>query len=459
MGRRSLSGRGARRRRPRDDRALGVDVDVLAPGSDAPVPAKGGESQPSLSDTATDVSVCGDDPDPAETDIGQFDFDRWIGVKADAVTCGDYGDAQWTVTPLFSAPAGATLPAGLERYCLAVPTAPGLTPSALSKVSKLNDLAQDRPVFALQGELAEAVFPVMRDRFQERSGYLAAPDALISGAVAGNVDLVVLDTMPYAQLGAPRSPHGISLAGMARELTCGTQEDCARTVSTELAMGHFYGQEGDPGFSEANPLEPLYDADAGGAFGTQGELAVAVVNAMMRQQVAVASKGPRRTILNMSLGWDPAMFGDIPSNLQSAAAQVALLNNSDSDTSVSGPVRAVHAALVQASCDGALSLAATGNAVPGVCDEGPLLPARFNDFTRLDAARCEQVGLASPGLHSKKFPLHSGKKGQPLVYGVGATDWDGRPRRSSARPPCPCSTPRASRGPPTWTRRDRRQAS
>ena len=95
----------------------------------------------------------------------------------------------------------------------------------------------------------------------------------------------------------------------------------------------------------------------------------------------------------MSLGWDPNYFGDFPLSSASTADQLSVLNDTSTDTGIAAPVRAVHAVLTYANCLGAISVASTGNRIPGFCDGGPLFPAAFNQFPRLGPNECKISAL------------------------------------------------------------------
>ncbi|MGB1701310.1 MAG: hypothetical protein ACPHRO_15235, partial [Nannocystaceae bacterium] len=115
----------------------------------------------------------------------------------------------------------------------------------------------------------------------------------------------------------------------------------------------------------------------------------------------------------------------------STAAQLGILNNDSGGSGVGAAVRAVHAALTYANCAGAVSLASTGNRVPATCDGGPLYPAAFNSFPRLDGDECK-LAMLDIGLDDADFPIH-GTSAAPIVYGVGATNWSGQ-RAAFQRP-------------------------
>jgi Subtilase family len=108
--------------------------------------------------------------------------------------------------------------------------------------------------------------------------------------------------------------------------------------------------------------------------------------------------GSLHLILNLSLGWDGELFGDL------AARRVADLDP---------PVRAVYGALRFAARRGVLVIAAAGNRRGGPQPSGwPLLPAAW------------ELRRPSP------WPFVPGPK---LVYAVGGVDWQGLPLPNSRR--------------------------
>ncbi|MGB1698746.1 MAG: hypothetical protein ACPHRO_02250, partial [Nannocystaceae bacterium] len=276
-------------------------------------------------------STCGDDPALPASDSQQFDTRRWIGVKMAGTDCADYQEPNWSVTPLFSTTnvPTATLPQGLEKYCLVEADAslygPGLfPPQPENETAKLLDLIPDKPVFPMESQLSQIAFPSMRDTFLQAAGYLPKPDLAIPGTPSATVDVVVLDTTPADGGVNLRSPHGISLYGMIDELMCGTQMSCDRRTKTELALGRYYGTSGDKVFDPDSPYASYIDPNRGGNFGTQGELAVAIFTAMARYESDQVNPdlAADRIVLNMSLGWDPALFGGFPMASASTAAQL-----------------------------------------------------------------------------------------------------------------------------------------
>ena len=111
-------------------------------------------------------------------------------------------------------------------------------------------------------------------------------------------------------------------------------------------------------------------------------------------------------------------LGDIPSNLQSAA-QVAA-EQLGLDTSVSGPVWAVHAALVQASCDGAPPWRRQVTRCP-VCATRVRCCPRGSTTSRASTPRAASRS-ASRARDHQEVPAAFGEEGPAAGHGVGATD-------------------------------------
>lgn len=198
------------------------------------------------------------------------------------------------------------------------------------------------------------------------------------------VRLVFLDTQPDGE-GVPDAPglssHGYTLAHLARRLVCeeGRNAPCAAEIATREALPH-------PDF---RPDQPSAGTGNGGNVGLLTDLAEAIVREVWSWRRSGSSQ---HLILNLSLGWDGEMFGDLK------AGKVSQLEPS---------VRAVYNALRFASRSGALVIAAAGNRRGGpISSNWPLLPAAW-DLRRPD-----------------RLPFGLGRK---PVYAVGGVDWQGLP--------------------------------
>ncbi len=177
--------------------------------------------------------------------------------------------------------------------------------------------------------------------------------------------------------GSVCSEHGQALVRMARRLLCDPTDpsECLADVATRRALNHSHilVAPGSP------PLPPIVVENGGsGVFGGGGEIAEDLGGEIA---AAVAGDGTLdRVVINLSLGWNGDRYGgwEDPGEKSPAFA-------------------AVHAALAEATCRGALIFAAAGNFSGGLETTGvvnPLLPAGWAE----DFVAC-QAGFR-PLLHS-----------------------------------------------------------
>lgn len=217
----------------------------------------------------------------------------------------------------------------------------------------------------------------------------------LSGVPAGKngVDLVVVDTTPTG--GAPdreaTSPHGNAVGALAEQIACPT-ENCPLTVRYQLGMP----------LKQCGP-----DYDAGGEYGTLGEIAVAV-------WAAIDAPGTGRPVMNLSLGWAPIEDAGVIG---------------DAGTGMTPGESAVLDALRYANCRGAIVLAAAGNrASASSLQTGPLYPAAWEAVPApADCLLYSDAGPSAP----------PGTSYAPLLYAVGGVDFEDRMlanARSGARP-------------------------
>jgi hypothetical protein len=291
-----------------------------------------------------------------DIDAGDVELHRLIGRLSVAGACPSVG-VDWSGAPLFAA--GAP---GLDVYCrydwigAAPPIAADLT-AALAYATPTFDLAPDRPVVA-------PMAPALRDVWETsaRSATRAhAGDILtMQGSPPRKVKVAIVDNLPTLPPGSapwssPLGGHGRELAAIVRDLSCDNAGRCAVHVGTRQAMSLQAG----PGVGEIVDL----NTDPGD-FGSLSALAAAI-----REEVAAweADGTYDELVLNLSLAWHPAFGGaDDPAERPDTAA--------------------VHAALVDAQCRGALIIAAAGNTAGGSeLDEGPLLPAAWATLTTTDS--------------------------------------------------------------------------
>ena len=144
----------------------------------------------------------------------------------------------------------------------------------------------------------------------------------------------------------------------------------------------------------------------------------------------VAGQNVRRLVINMSFGWDE-MWGGSEMNGTDFDDQIALLQDRTNNTGVPASVRAVHAAMVAASCEGALMFAASGNGSLWTCNEDPMYPAAWEVLERPTIDECALaeyglVDLTSTTALDFTYPVgpltDALTEGAPLVHAVGAVD-------------------------------------
>lgn len=146
----------------------------------------------------------------------------------------------------------------------------------------------------------------------------------------------------------------------------------------------------------ANTVDPV----RGGYFGSQLDLAAAIFDAVARFDAQFILPLDRQ-ILILSVGWSPRWGGTNPRSSQTSA-----------------PVRAVFAALQYARCQGALIVAAAGNAEGGgVTDTGLMYPAAWLTETEVCGAQGSAPLLyAAGGVNHADDALANGRPaGQPRL--------------------------------------------
>lgn len=210
-------------------------------------------------------------------------------------------------------------------------------------------------------------------------------DAGTVGLGTAPVTVAVIDSLPEADVDG-RSDHGETIGALISGVQCPTGAPCTPTVDYRLALPRF-GLHGE-------------DWDNGGYYGSQGELAKAIYGAVRTWKDSTTGG---HLVLNLSVGWEPRMFD-------------ATTPRADLDA----PVRAVHDALQYASCQGALVIAAAGNATGDACQSGALAPALW-----------EGVLAPDPTVCSNAFQVVSDPTTARLIYAVGGLRHDGQPLAST----------------------------
>ena len=324
---------------------------------------------------------------------------RYIGRLSARGSCPRAG-LGWTTSRLFSlagikfTKGNRKVPNALKRYCLyqwnrkKAPTAKQRKRlPADGKIPALDWLDRDCMVVAPTGTTTAAEKLVFKSLTKRFAAMVEQPGAL---PVSANprVSVAVVDSWPRQNVGSgtPSNPlgnlrHGLAMGQIVKDLTCpGTP--CTTRIVRHLALNLM--KDG-----KANNK-------TGGFFGYQGHLAATIFHAVKEWQI---NDPASRLVINLSLGWDGRYNG--------------------STAGLNAQVRAVRAAIDHAVCQGALVIAAAGNATrgpsPGV---GPVYPAAW---ATQNAPAC--LGAAHP---------------VPLLYAVSGTDGKDKPLgnlRPSGRAP------------------------
>ena len=362
---------------------------------------------------------------PIVTAQGQPNW-RWIGERVNtSAPCPPV--ANWTAKPLFCealtpsdplygpcAAEGPAIPPGLLPFCVYEYTALNtpVNPLDLSNLlalegGPLSKLDPDSMGIAGFGSgMQDDIWEQLEDHVKQETGL---PDPLpLNPSPATLVRVAVVDTQPSgvdADDVPHHSNHGNALVNLADELLCDDTLLCAATPVARLALGYVCPL--DVNINKANCRDPLM----GGFIGTLGDLARAI-RLETRAWIDPGASG-RRLILNLSVAWHPR-FGGLQANLSDMEA----------------PVRAIYAAISDAQCRGALTIAAAGNITGGPeSQSGPMLPAAWELRPALTQAECQsRLGAAPPNI----FPP-AGTDHRPFVYAVAGVDGNDIPL-GNARP-------------------------
>lgn len=233
-----------------------------------------------------------------------------------------------------------------------------------------------------QDPLTAALGSTVADNFLGAVGALESTDLNVAEPNAV-IMVAVVDTSPTSMLApaTPRSPHGEAMVDIVESLACPDPDDCTVEVGRVLGLPRIANNQ--------------VDTENGGYAGSHMDLARAIVFA------AEQTTGP--LIINLSVGWEPWIFGN---EIESVGA------------------RAVLAAIEHASCDGALIVAAAGND-GGQGTWGPLLPGGWEYRPAPSEARCtNDFGIDEP-------VLHTNGNYRPLVYSVGGLRYEDSPMTGS----------------------------
>lgn len=256
------------------------------------------------------------------------------------------------------------------------------------------------------GSSPEVLGP-LHDAFVRAAGNAVLPRK-ITGGYGAPVRVAVVDSTPTKidPLGKALKgtfDHGFAVGRVIRELTCppddGTKPNCVAQVANVLAL----------------PMTAVDVRDTvnGGYFGSQADLAKAIVTAVdgwSNRRRAIGSTEPSRLVINLSVGWD----------------SLAAYDRSSTHPGQAWGAATVLASLNHAACKGALVVAAAGNRSGSTIESaGAMYPARWEFFpapTEIQCRELEGTGyVPSPGT----FPPAGVYA--PLVYAVGGVDATDRP--------------------------------
>lgn len=202
--------------------------------------------------------------------------------------------------------------------------------------------------------------------------------------------VVVVDTAvdgPFPNGADGVDDHGRAMATVIRKLACPAGvAPCLATVSTQLAMPLVRTPHG----LRANRAH-------GGFLGRPSDIAAAIHRGLHH---ALVTPGANRVVINLSLGWEPPWGGALsPSGVSGLPA----------------PVQMVFWAITEARCEGAIVVAAAGNAAGGPdADSGFVYPAGWETQPKPDVPTCLAFGGGPPPSGRATY--------LPLVYAAGAVD-------------------------------------
>lgn len=311
---------------------------------------------------------------------------RWIGLKSD-LESHDCPDAPgWTAGPLFAQEDESPIPLGLRGFCLYEGTDADASP--LKGLVGRGDLAAVAPDHMAVGtsanELKAAMWQELRDHFLARAGDVDLPVGPGPPPRLAFADTGPTNAVDPENGWTDSSPHGYTLANLAKELLCDSAGACLAEVTSRLALPH-------------TDLSPDRHPLLGGYIGTLGEAAVAIRGEVHAWETA-AGGGP--LIVNLSLGWDGVLFGGVQAKVEDMPLGV----------------RAVYRAIEDAVCRGALVVAAAGNVGGGPDPEsGPLHPAAWEQRPAPSYPSCVRAlrgtGKPDPSLWPAAY--------WPLVWAAG----------------------------------------
>lgn len=348
--------------------------------------------------------VVQEDPEPPASEAIEACLDwRWVGISQDA-TCPappNNDDTDNAVAPLWTTrhlfPVDPASPSPLDAFCLYEHAKEG-DPDAIRALvddGRLQRADRDCAAVATSGEagLSEALAPGFQKHFLAQAGHTKVP------AGTQGVRLAFLDTSRTREDGLPGkeiSRHGFTMTHLAWRLLCDEDnpETCAARITTRLALP----------LLELGPNgEETLVGDRGGYFGTFVQLSEALYAETDRWW---ENDNGEHLILNLSIAWDPQQFGGLEEKVDQMPA----------------PIQSIYRALEDATCRGALVVAAAGNRSGGPhAGTGPRLPAAWEARRAPHVEACAHL----PALDTSLFAPPEAN--DPLVVAVGGVDSAGNP--------------------------------
>ncbi len=345
-------------------------------------------------------------------------------IECPAADPDEAGNTVWTRGRLFEGgngvwtdPKVGAMPEFLARYCLYTWTPTDRRPTEAPHVEGALRVDPDPDILVPQAQLTG----VDKKRRKSMLAALAAEPAnpsVPAGSPYGSESpmpwVAVIDTFDPDATGTPKAAqrHGLAMKALIDTVRCPWQETAC--LDKQFSVSAF----------------PPWDDVPQGHLGSPGTLAEAVVEAVTTW--LIKRQGDEPLVINMSVGWDMTAYQDAMNTVRETRTAPDLVPpggqpnvgpngqpNQPSPQSarpLPADLEAAYSALLWASCHGALSIAATGNARGARCDQtGTMGPAALEDFKPSSDA-CEALGL--------QVRLHTAG---PVVYGVGAVDPAGRP--------------------------------
>lgn len=299
---------------------------------------------------------------------------EWVGYQIEAVGCPEApsADGIWEVT----VPHARSRAAQLRRFCRYrwLPNQPANLPPDVAALPDVPGLRMERDCDVVAGHaIPQAAADLMFETWQTQ---VELPDwNRVEPFDVAPIRVAVID----GGFGGVQGPLAPGLLSLAHPTAVGST---VRAIACpQRGQGAFCGA-GTPNYNAMPYLARDDQGELGGVLGTQSHYAQAVTDAVDDWLAEPAQTRPRGLILNLSLGWD---------------------GEYDAFSALRMPGVEAYWATRYAACQGALLIAAAGNAATDT-DSGPLFPAAYEALPRDCGAP------AGEGVY------------QPLVHAVGGVD-------------------------------------